>query len=71
MCERWKTSFPDCLIDILTDIGPRPSLEHSIDRIDNDGNYEPGNIRWATRSQQMKNRRPLKRDHLGRIVKRS
>lgn len=45
---------------LITTIGLRPSNEYSLDRINNDGNYEPGNIRWSTQTEQLKNRRSNK-----------
>jgi hypothetical protein len=58
VCDRWRESLG--FVRFLADMGERPSFAHSIDRFPNiDGNYEPTNCRWATRSQQSKNRRPF------------
>lgn len=47
----------DSFEQFLANIGPRPDLRHTLDRINNDGHYEPGNVRWATRETQSRNRR--------------
>jgi len=51
ICKEWENSF----LSFLDHVGTRPTPSHSIDRINSNGNYEPGNMRWSTRKEQQQN----------------
>lgn len=53
VCDDWRNSFSA----FYADVGPRPSKDHSLDRIDPDGNYDPSNCRWSDRHDQSRNKR--------------
>lgn len=55
VCNEWLA--PDGYVKFFQHVGPRPGPGYSLDRIDNDGNYEPGNVRWATQQAQLRNQR--------------
>jgi hypothetical protein len=63
-CDRWLNSFEA----FIADMGKRPSKNHSLDRIDTNGPYAPGNCRWATSTEQANNRRSNATVTLGGIV---
>jgi hypothetical protein len=56
VCERWRVSYAS----FLADMGRKPSPDHSIERIDNNGDYDPQNCKWATAEEQRLNQRPRK-----------
>lgn len=65
VCERWRADF----LAFLADVGPRPSPSHTLERIDNNANYEPSNVRWATKNEQANNKRNNRQvDYLGETI---
>jgi hypothetical protein len=58
MCDQWRDSFET----FLNDVGDKPAPKYTLDRIDVDGDYAPGNCRWATHTEQMRNTRQTKND---------
>lgn len=52
VCEHWR-KFENFILDV----GPRPSADYELDRVDNEKGYEPGNVRWATKTQNARNKR--------------
>lgn len=62
VCERWQNSFAN----FFSDMGAKPTPKHTIDRINNDGNYEPSNCKWSTNKEQSRNmRRTVYVEHEG------
>ena len=61
VCDRWLESFED----FYSDMGDKPSHQHSLDRIDNEGNYSPSNCKWSTKSEQALNQRVRKDNSSG------
>ena len=65
VCEAWQQDF----MAFYEHIGPRPGPGFSVDRIDNDRGYEPGNVRWATEPQQRENKRQPRRGKSGQFLR--
>ena len=55
---------------VMDNLGAKPSTTHSLDRIDNNRGYEPGNLRWATRAEQARNKRAYRRTNNGERIRR-
>jgi hypothetical protein len=67
VCDRWlgRKGFQN----FISDMGQKPTPMHTLDRIDNDGDYEPKNCRWATQKQQVRNSSRVKRININGVLK--
>jgi len=63
VCDRWKGRYG--FVNFLEDMGNKPSQQHQLDRIDNDGDYTPENCKWSTRSENQMNKRMMKNNTTG------
>lgn len=63
VCKAWHE-----YVNFIADMGSRPTPQHQLERIDNCGHYEPGNCKWATRSEQQKNKSSTRRWVSGSVV---
>ena len=63
VCDRWLGKYG--FVNFLEDLGLRPTPQHTIDRIDNDGDYEPDNVKWSTKTEQSFNRKVFKNNKSG------
>jgi len=61
LAPQWENDRLRFIRDVLVEIGEKPDCMMTLERIDNNGDYAPGNLRWATIEQQMLNSRPTKR----------
>jgi hypothetical protein len=66
VCDRWLGDAG--VASFVADMGPKPTARHSLDRLDNDGDYEPGNCAWTTKGEQSRNTRPKVRNSRYRAV---
>lgn len=69
VCAEWRNAYPAFKQWVLDTLGERPDRTYSLDRIDNDGNYEPGNVRWATKREQRANQRPRRQSQKGLLTR--
>lgn len=60
ICEQWSD-----FAAFLKDVGNKPTPKHTLDRVDNNGNYEPSNVKWSTQQEQLRNQKLRKSNKTG------